>query len=166
VTGYEELIKRFVTWAEGRPDIHAAIVLGSRASVVSPADKWSDLDLVLIVSEPDLYLLNTDWLKNIANFSITFVEPTATGGEMERRVLFEGGFDVDFSILPYAKVEKIIKEGVPRYITEIFNRGIRVLFDRKDLAIRLIPLSTIPEPYSPPAQSEFKEMCNDFWLLC
>src|SRR5437870_844238 len=37
----EQLEDRFVTWAKGRPDIRAAIVIGSRARIERPADAWS-----------------------------------------------------------------------------------------------------------------------------
>lgn len=160
---YEQLIERFVAWAQTRPDIRAAIVLGSRARVERPADEWSDLDIVILVTDPKPYLTSADWLKHIGNVWITFVEPTATGGEMERRVLFNGGLDVDFSIIPYVKVEQMIQHGIPPEVAETFRRGKRVLFDRDDLAARLNPLSTDPAPFHLLTQSEFLATINDFW---
>ena len=160
---YEQLIERFVAWAQTRPDICAAVVLGSRARVDGPADEWSDLDIVILVTDPKPYLTGADWLKNIGNYWITSVEPTAIGGEMEHRVLFEGGLDVDFSIIPYAKVEQMIHHGFPPEVAEVFRRGRRVLLDRADLAARLNQLSTERAPASSPTQSEFLEAINDFW---
>ncbi len=101
---YERLLEKFVTWSQTRPDVRAAVVLGSRARVDRPADEWSDLDIVLIVTDPQPYLTSADWLRNFGEVWITFVEPTARGSEMERRVLFAGGLDVDFSVIPGAKV--------------------------------------------------------------
>jgi len=86
---YEPLIEKFVAWAQTRLDIRAVIVLGSRARDDRPADEWSDLDIVILVTDPKPYLTRTDWLKSIGNFWITFVEPTATGGGMERHVVGE-----------------------------------------------------------------------------
>lgn len=160
---YEQLIERFVAWAQTRPDIRAAIVLGSRARVDRPADEWSDLDILILATDPKPYLRSDDWLKNIGDFWITFVEPTATGSEMERRVLFEGGLDVDFSIFPCAKVEQMIQHGFPPEVVEVFRRGSRVLLDRDGLAARSNPLSTKPAPSRLPTQSEFLEAINDFW---
>lgn len=160
---YEQLIERFVAWAQTRPDIRTAIVLGSRARVDRPADEWSDLDIVILVTDPKPYLTSADWLRHIDSFWITFVEPTATGGEMERRVLFNGGLDVDFSVIPCAKVEQMIQHGVPSEVAEVFRRGKRVLLDRDGLAARLNRLSMQPAPSRPPTQSEFLESINDFW---
>jgi len=159
---YEQLIERFVAWARTHPDIHVAIVVGSRARAERPADEWSDLDIAMFVTDPEPYLTSADWLNNMGDFRITFVEPTM-GGEMERRVLFNGGLDVDFSIIPYAKMKQMIQHGVPPEVAGIIHRGIRVLLDREGLAARL-NLTDI-EPASPgsPAQAEFLDAISDFW---
>ena len=44
----QQLENRVIAWAESQPDIRAIIVVGSRARRDSPADEWSDLDLVII----------------------------------------------------------------------------------------------------------------------
>ena len=49
---YEQLVKQFVEWAETRVDIRAAIIVGSRARVVEPADEWADLDIIVVTSTP------------------------------------------------------------------------------------------------------------------
>ena len=160
---YEQLIERFVAWAQARPDIRAAIVLGSRASADRHADEWSDLDIVILATDPRPYLASAGWLENIGESWITFVEATPAGGGMERRVLFEGGLDVDFSIIPCAKVEQMIQHGFPPEVTEVFRRGSRVLFDRDGLTARLNPISAVPAPSRLPTQSELLETINDFW---
>ncbi|MEW6229480.1 MAG: aminoglycoside 6-adenylyltransferase [Bacillota bacterium] len=160
---YEQLMERIVAWAQTRPDIRAVIVLGSRARVDRPADEWSDLDIVLIVTDSKAYLTSVDWLRNISDFWITFLEPTATGGEMERRVLFDDGLDVDFAIIPYAKVEQMVQHGFPPEVAEVFHRGMRVLLDRDGLATRLNLPHAKPISPRPPTQSEFLGAINDFW---
>ncbi len=160
---YEQLIERFVAWAQARADLRAAIVLGSRARADRPADDWSDLDIVLVVTDPKPYLISADWLRDIDNFWITFVEPTATGGEMERRVLFKDGLDVDFSIVPYARIEQMIQDGFPTEVVEGFRRGMRVLLDRDGLAGRLNPTDTEPASPRSPTPAEFLQEINDFW---
>jgi predicted nucleotidyltransferase len=55
----QDMIDRFVTWAQRRPDVRAGIVLGSWARNDMPADNLSDLDLVVIVSDPSVFLSRT-----------------------------------------------------------------------------------------------------------
>jgi len=165
---YEQLLERFVKWAEGCPDIRAAVIVGSRARVDQPADEWADLDIIVITTDPDRYLSRTDWLENIGNPVLTFVEPTATGDEMERRVLFEGMLDVDFSIIPKENADQLLQSGVtPQIAAEIvntFGRGMRVILDKDGMAAQFrAPISSIAAPPPrPPTQSEFRQVINDF----
>lgn len=82
---------------------------------------------------------------------------------MERRVLFEGGLDVDFSIIPHARVEQMIQHSFPPEVADVFRRGMRVLLDRDGLAARLNPVDAKPAAPRPPTQDEFLEAVNDFW---
>ncbi len=159
---YEQLIERLLAWAQDRPDIRAALVLGSRARTDRPADEWSDLDILLVVTDPEPYLTTTDWLKNMGDFRITFIEATP-GGNLERRVLFDGGLDVDFPIIPHAMMEQMLRHGIPSEVAAIFGRGVRVLIDREDLAGRLHPADPESLPPRLPTQAEVVEVINDFW---
>lgn len=159
---YEQIIERFVAWAQPRLDIRVVIVIGSRARLDHPADEWSDLDIVMFVTDPEPYLTQTDWLDNMGDIRITFVEPT-TGGEKERRVLFDGGLDVDFAVIPYAKMELMLQYGVPPEVAGIFHRGMRVLLDREGSVSRLNATGIEPSLSDSPVQAEFLEAINDFW---
>jgi aminoglycoside 6-adenylyltransferase len=163
-TLYAQLIERIIKWAEGQPDISVVIIIGSRARVKQPADEWSDLDALIVTSDPEYYLSKTDWLSKIGRPLLTFLEPAATGGFMERRVLFEGMLDVDFSIIPRENVQQLLKDGVPPQIVEIFNRGARVLVDRNGEAtvMRTRILSIKPPIPRPPTEREFLGVVYDF----
>lgn len=158
----EQLLERFVAWAETCLDIRGAIVVGSQARTDHPADEWSDVDIVVITTDPKHYLSTTDWLENIGKPWITFLEGTAVGNELERRVLFEGGFDVDFVFLSKEGIQQAIQDS---QILGVFRDGMRVVLDKdRELAQLQLILSSaeFPLPH-PPMQSEFLEVINDFW---
>jgi aminoglycoside 6-adenylyltransferase len=183
---YEQLIARFVAWAETQPDLRAALIVGSRAREDRPADEWSDLDVILVVTEPERYLAKTDWLENIGNPWITFIEKTGTGEEKERRVLFEGGLDVDFIPLPAKKMQplarllqargrfpqilkllprslsKQVKQGIAAF-SDVARRGVKVLVDKDGIAEPLISAIAEAPALAPPTQDEFLNLANDFW---
>jgi len=180
---YEQLIARFVKWAEAQPDIGTAFVIGSQARTTRPADEWSDLDVVVIVDEPERYLFEIDWLENIGNPWVTFVE--GAGDERERRVLFEGGLDVDFALLSRKKMRLLarllrIRERFPALFrllprtaaqqvsqgsaafSDVARRGTRVLLDKDGIAEHLLRVpAEVPSPH-PPAQDEFLGVIHDF----
>lgn len=160
---YEHLIDRFIGWARTEQDIRAAIVIGSRARIDHPADEWADLDVVLIATDPKRYWATDDWIGHIGTPWLTFVEPTADGRGMERRVLFEGGLDVDFAPIPVDLIQQMANEGVPPDVADTLRRGVRVLLDKDGLTTRLRASAAVHRPPEPPAQSEFLEVVNDFW---
>lgn len=55
----EQLLERFVAWAVNCSDIRGAVIVGSRARTDHPADEWSDIDIIVITTDPDRYLSTT-----------------------------------------------------------------------------------------------------------
>jgi aminoglycoside 6-adenylyltransferase len=160
---YQQLLDRFVAWAQTQPDIRAAIVLGSRARADRPADEWSDLDLLVLTSDPGRLLAQTDWLDHLGTPWLTFLEPTATGGGTERRALFEGGLDVDFVPTPVELVRQFASQGWPPEVAGVIRRGMRFVLDKDGLAASLeMPTDEQPMP-RPPTQERFLNLVNDFW---
>ena len=86
-------------WARSRDDVRAAVVVGSQARSDAPADRWSDLDVLLFVDDPERLAEDSAWVENFGSPVLTFLEPAAFGERVERRVLYETGEDVDFPLL-------------------------------------------------------------------
>jgi aminoglycoside 6-adenylyltransferase len=182
---YDQLIGNFVTWAQGEPNIRAALVIGSQARVERPADEWSDLDIVLIASDIERYVAKADWLEAIGKPLLTFFE-TTPAGDKERRTLFEGGLDVDFALIPRRIIQQLryylqvrnrfplLLRLLPRKMTwqmqqeaaefaAIIDRGVRLLVDKDGITATMsLGVSSTPL-YQPPSQAEFLNVVNDFW---
>jgi aminoglycoside 6-adenylyltransferase len=150
----------FVRWAEPRDDVHAVLLVGSRARTDTPADEWSDVDLALVVDEPDRYLGDERWIVAFGRPLLTFLEPTAVGRAFERRVLYEGGLDVDIAAFTPAWLERAVEDPET---ASVVRRGHRVLLDKVGLAA-LAPraASTEPERHLPDDR-ELRELGADFW---
>lgn len=157
------LIERFVGWAEPRVDLRAALIIGSYARHEQPADRWSDLDLLLITTDPQFYLSTSDWLAAIGEPWLTFLESTAVGGLMERRALFASGLDVDFSVVPFDLFQHMVTVGMFTEVTAVFQRGMRVLFDKDGIAAPLDGNERIDTSPRPPTETAFLEAVNDMW---
>jgi aminoglycoside 6-adenylyltransferase len=184
---YEKLIERFITWAEAAPEIRGAIMIGSRTRADQPADEWADLDILVITTRPDLLLSQNEWLHRIGDPRIFFRENAAFGSDQERRVLFAGGLDVDFAIIPKKSIAQLIflfqLSGkpfpawlIPRKMQQVsqsyrpqvvsmFKRGFRILVDKDGLAQKAVQISItqeMPLP-KPPAEPEFLNTIHSFW---
>ncbi|HOU12046.1 MAG TPA: aminoglycoside 6-adenylyltransferase [Anaerolineae bacterium] len=160
---YEHLIRRFVWWAQNEDNVRAALVIGSRARVDHPADEWSDLDIIILAHDPEPYWAATDWLHNVGGPWLTFVEPLPIGNGFERRVLFEGGLDVDFVPNPVAPFRRMLDEGHLGGLADLIHRGVRFLVDKEGFAEQLARIPAALPPYQPPAESEFLNLVHDFW---
>jgi aminoglycoside 6-adenylyltransferase len=181
---YAQLLDRFVAWAQSQPDIRAALLVGSRARAERPADEWSDLDIIVLATRPERYLAETDWVANVGTPWLTFIEKT--GDERERRVLFAGGLDVDFALIPSRKAQqlllllrlqrrfppllRLLPQGMARQFrqgladfADIARRGVRILLDKDGIAADLALVTAETVPPRPPTQNEFLEVVNDFW---
>jgi len=165
---YEKLIQRFCEWAKERVDIRAGAVIGSRARLDHPADEWADLDLVIVTTNPEFYLSTTDWVNELGKPLLTFIEPTATGGEKERRVLFERMMDVDFAIMPAERNQKLLmatenKQDMMQ-IANVVARGMRILIDKDSMLTKLQSFVDTMEKPAPkkPTPHEFLELVSDF----
>ncbi len=165
---YERLIKKFARWAQNQSDIRGAIVVGSRAREKYPADEWADLDVIVITTQPEQYIACADWIKNMGDPILTFVEPTADGEEKERRVLYEGMLDVDFAVFPMERVQALIRNAkdpqVAAALANSLGRGVRVLLDKDGTLAKIEPLvGSIEIPKRcPPTEQEFLAVVNDF----
>ncbi len=185
----ERLEERFTEWAKQRDDIRAAMVIGSRARYHDrPADEFSDLDVVIVAKDPERYLGSGDWLSELGNPILTFVEPTATGGGRERRVLFEDGTDADFSVFPDKDIRALLYvtrlRGTARRLDRILpqkiqhtavqhaeeiryvvGRGFRILFDKDGaftVLMKALMAAGMPVPKLP-TEDEFLQVVNDYW---
>jgi aminoglycoside 6-adenylyltransferase len=155
-----DIIQKIELWAKASDDVKAAIIIGSQAREKYPADQYSDLDLVIVLSNRDYYLFSDQWLKNIGSYWASFTEYTV-GGEKERRVLFENASDVDFVMLSDSKIGQLLKDSD---VQLLFNRGYRVLVDKIGLAEALPLVSEEHMKYTPISECDFSNMTNDFWF--
>lgn len=146
-------------WAGAREDVRAALVVGSQARSDAPADRWSDLDVALFVDEPRLLAEDATWVAEFGTPVLTFLEPTAFGDRVERRVLYERGEDVDFALLEASAWREFASLPQARVTAE---RGYRVLYDGLGLeaALQTSPSSAIT---APPDAAAFTELASDFW---
>ena len=83
------LLAAVADWARATEDVRAVVLVGSYARRDTPADRWSDLDVLLFVDEPGPYADDDAWVARFGEPVLTFLEPTSVGDRVERRVLYE-----------------------------------------------------------------------------
>jgi molybdopterin-guanine dinucleotide biosynthesis protein A len=145
-------------WAQERDDVRALVVVGSQARADVSADRWSDLDLILLLEDPEPYLQDAAWAEEFGRPVLTFLESTMDE-HWERRVLYETGEDVDFVLFPVSAAERVGSENV----AALLARGYRVLVDRIGIEEELAKIGAKPRQTISPTQHDFTELSSDFW---
>ena len=84
---YYEIKQKLLTLCETEQKIKAVILIGSQAREISKADEYSDLDLIIACSEPQILLYENNIIGKLGKPVYSFVEDTFAG-EKERRMLF------------------------------------------------------------------------------
>lgn len=159
---YEELLSRFVTWAESDDNIRAVIIMGSRVRKESPADEWSDLDLIVLVTDVDQFAENQEWADMVGTRIFTVNQRNPDGKIGQVKILYEGGYDIDFAT---ASVESVLKmaEDNPIEFSLVGSRGTRHVLDKDNLRERLIKLEIELPKYQFPTSMEFLDVVSEFW---
>jgi len=159
VTGDQDFLNNVVAWANGRTDIVALILTGSRARPDGMVDAPSDYDLEMFTTHPAAYTSSTAWMSDIGKVWV-YLPTTSNGCEM-RLVVFDGGVKVDFSILPASALEAAVKF---QNLDELYERGFRVLIDKNGLASRLPSPSYRSPKRQSPTEAEFRAAVEEFWF--
>jgi aminoglycoside 6-adenylyltransferase len=158
---YGPTVERFRKWAESEPDVRAAFIVGSQARGETPADEWSDLDLVICHNDPGRLIASTDWFQLFGTVVLSMVERTAVLGGRERRVLYSDGRDVDFAVFPAWVVPLIVNSPEAQ---AVLGRGYVVLVDKDRQFDRFEqPVVGRPEPPRPPTREQYQDCVADFW---
>jgi aminoglycoside 6-adenylyltransferase len=156
-TRMDLLAAAIADWAREREDVRAVVIVGSQARTDTPADRWSDLDAVLFVDDPARLAADETWIEEFGTPVLTFLEPTAIGERVERRVLYEHGEDVDFPLVEASSWRDLLPTA-----TVVLGRGHRVLYDELGMEDELRKLAPPVAPALPDAAA-FRQLASDFW---
>jgi len=159
---YSQLEQRFSNWALMQSAIQAVIVVGSRARVEHPADKWSDLDLVVFATNTASYLNNATWLDAFGQVRIT-VSNSFGKNDREWLALYADGSKLDVAFLTIEPATRTLQEMFDAFpYPFVLQRGVRVLLDKTNaLADLRLPEIDTPQPTT---QTEFTGLINHMLL--
>ncbi|PWU17193.1 MAG: hypothetical protein C5B48_16295 [Candidatus Rokuibacteriota bacterium] len=118
----EKFLERLRRWADAREEIRAVVVVGSFARGEARPD--SDVDVVLLASEPSVYISDTTWVSTFGSAKAISCE--RYGRVTAVRVFYGGGLEVEFGIAPADWASAPVDPGTE----EVSRHRILVLLDR------------------------------------
>ena len=115
-------------WASSQSDIQALALVGSYAR--NTAKETSDVDLVLITTDSNLYLNDPSWVQQFGTVSKQQIEDY--GLLISIRTWYTDGREVEYGITDERWSADPLDEGTRRVIAD----GMQILFERRDILSR------------------------------
>lgn len=160
---YDQIIRQFFIWAKSETNIRCCAIIGSRARTTDhPADQWADLNFIIFADHPQEFISPGSWVEEFGKVLLTFVERTGDGSAWERRVMYEGGLDVDFTLFPLESISHIFDGSAPQDVYNAMARGVKILFDKDGLIESYVKTGIKKVSFKPPPQEEFLGCVHDF----
>lgn len=125
-----EFLDEFTQWAFAQADVLALALVGSHAR--NAATETSDVDLVLIATDPKRYLENTDWVRRFGKVEKQQVEDY--GSLTSLRVWYDDRLEIEYGLTDERWAALPLDEGTRQVIAD----RMRVLFERGNLLSHLL----------------------------
>jgi aminoglycoside 6-adenylyltransferase len=124
-------------------------------------------------------LASSDWLAELGEARVSFLERNPVDGEQERRVLFASGLDADFSFVQARRLRLLAFALGPmgrlappsqrrdarvgaRALATIIRPGYRILLDKDGLLERVVEIA-LAQPFPTLRERTLEEIASDFW---
>ncbi|HUY75480.1 MAG TPA: aminoglycoside 6-adenylyltransferase [Ktedonobacterales bacterium] len=157
-----DVLGRVLTWATNHPLIRAVVLESSRASEQPILDRFSDYDILLIVSDVRPFADDDTWQQYFAEPLVRFGDAVDILGfeTYFRLTLYQDHTKIDYAIWPLELLQRIVER---QETIDLLDWGYRVLLDKDGLAAHL-PLAT-RTAYIPakPTEKEYLALVEEFW---
>lgn len=155
-------LNQVIEWATSQPNIRAALLTSSLTNPDAPVDKFSDLDIELVVNNYDNFLKDDSWITNFGNIITTIIEGEESfdGRCSSRMVLYEDYTKIDFLIF---SVDRFKTEADKLPLHEDWDIGYRVLLDKDGLTANMPPPSYKAFIIEKPDEEKFHWLLNNYW---
>lgn len=140
-------------------EVQAVILKGSVGSENASLDRWSDIDLVVVVMDEhiDKFFPNTDWILPMGK--IFAIEQYPGDFTMTSRICLDGYRRFDCIFIKYSDFEKLSK-----WNFNPIGREYKILFSKIKNINTILDCSIKEESFKEPEYEVFKNMANNFWF--
>jgi len=121
----DQFIAKFIDWVTTQSHIEAVALVGSYAN--DTANEESDIDLILLVPDPDKLIDDIKWVYQFGVVSDNQIEHY--GKVTSIRVWYSNGPEVEFCITYPTWASSPLDNGTQ----QVIDNGMKVLFERKPI---------------------------------
>jgi aminoglycoside 6-adenylyltransferase len=157
-----DVLGRVREWATDHPLIRAVVLESSRAVRQAVLDRFSDYDILLVVSDVHPFADDNSWERYFAEPLVRFGDMvTLLGFETYfRLVLYQDHTKIDYAIWPLELLQRIVER---EESNELLDWGYHVLLDKDGLAVRLPPPTRSAYIPPKPTEQDYQALVEEFW---
>lgn len=155
-------LAQVLDWAIANDEIRAVLLTSSLVNPYAPVDRFSDLDIELVVKDLTQFLSDDSWIALFGTVIAMVAENEAAfeGQHAMRMVFYSDYAKIDFKLWSVTKFQEAVQ--APE-LPEDWDVGYKVLLDKDGLATGMQAPSYGPVFIGKPAEQEYKQVMNDFW---
>ena len=160
----QDVIEKLVRWGEAEPMLRAAILTSSRAIPQAHTDRFSDYDVILILTNIDSFFTDRSWLDAFGSVLALYRDPIIVERGLQRSAYvtqYDDGLKIDFNLWPVELLKEIVAE--PQLPRE-FDAGYQVLIDKDNLTNGLKSPTYRGYIPTPPTETEYQDKIESFFL--
>jgi aminoglycoside 6-adenylyltransferase len=155
-------LEQVLDWANANDDIRAVLLTSSLVNPYAPVDRFSDLDIELVVKDLPQFLADDGWIANFGTIVAMVAEDAAVfeGKHAMKMVFYWDYSKIDFKIW---SVPQFRKELQATELPEDWDIGYKILLDKDGLTTGMQTPSYSSVFICKPPEQEYKQVMNDFW---
>ncbi|HEY7781428.1 MAG TPA: aminoglycoside 6-adenylyltransferase [Ktedonobacterales bacterium] len=160
--GAPDVLARLTRWGEAHPLVRAMVLESSRIVAGAPLDRFSDYDVLLVVSDVRPFVEDDAWLGDFGPPLVRFRDAMETWGipTYTRLVLYRDRTKIDYSIWPVNLARLVVERREP---PDLLDWGYRVLLDKDGLTVGLPPPTRTAHIPARPTEREYFALIEEFW---
>jgi aminoglycoside 6-adenylyltransferase len=155
---------RVADWCEAHDLVRAAILTSTRAVATGAIDKFSDIDVILVLMEIEPLSEHRQWLTDFGEVLAAWRDPDTLRLDPPRTcwvTQYADGSKIDFTLWPMALLRQVAES---RALPDQLDVGYRVLVDKDGLTGVLKSPSHRAHIPSRPTRDEYLAAIEDFLL--
>ncbi len=126
-------IQQFNDWGTKQENILGVALVGSHAR--NTAKEYSDIDLMIIVKDPKVYLEDNSWINLFGKVKQNGIKDEEWGLVKTKRVFYENGIEAEFNL---STVEWTKTNPVDEGTKKVMKDGNKILIDKHGLLKQLV----------------------------
>jgi len=166
---FQAVLQRLHNWIKDNSNVLLCAILGSQSTANSSRDEWSDIDLVLIVSDTTEFDTQGKWIERLTHYDFIYQDSAEIGEGLLWHVIINQRYMIDLSLFSIEDIEQWQHQSRQSKSSMLgyFKGDPLILIDRMGLYTSLVQNQDISEYISDtenrPSVYTFEKTITEFW---